>query len=119
MLFTNVEAVKAGRTSMTGDFAKDTVYVAQSLKDTIAIPDEEEGRSEAQKESVKLITDYISRYRNRPQVNQTVSYTTMQTALNSMAGHVKTFSNRPLPEQLKTRLSKELSKAESMVSDET
>ena len=100
---------------MTGDFTKDTVSVAQSLKETIAIPNDNDERSSAQKEAVVLITDYISRYRNRPQVNQTVSYTTMQTALNAMAGHIKTFSTRPFPDDLKNRLNKELSKAEEMV----
>ena len=100
---------------MTGDFSKDTISVAQSLQETISIPNDDEGRTQAQKEAVVLITDYISRYRNRPQVNETVSFTTMQTALNAMAGHIKTFSNRPIPEDLKARLSKELSKAEEIV----
>ena len=108
-------SAEAARTSMTGDFAKDTISVARSLKETIAIPNDDDKRSNIQEESVRLITDYISRYRNRPQVNQTVSYTTMQTALNAMAGHIKTFSNRPIPDELKTRLTKELSKAEEMV----
>ena len=106
---------EAARTAMSGDFAKDTVSVSQSLQETIAIPNDDEGRNEAQKEAVVLITDYISRYRNRPQVNQTVSFTTMQTALNAMAGHIKTFSSRPIPDELKARLSKELSKAEELV----
>ena len=110
-----LSSANAARTSMTGDFSKDTVSVAQSLKETIAIPNENDERSAAQQEAVALITDYISRYRNRPQVNQTVSYTTMQTALNAMAGHIKTFSSRPLPDELKNRLNKELSKAEEMV----
>ena len=108
----------AGKTVMTGDFTKDTISVAQSLQEAIDIPNDAEGRSVAQKESVVLITDYISRYRNRPQVNQTVSYTTMQTALNSMAGHIKTFSNRPIPDDLKARLTKELSKAQETVMNE-
>ena len=110
-----VTTVEAARTSMSGDFPKDTVSVARSLKATIAITDDDQSRSDAQKEAVVLITDYISRYRNRPQVNKTVSYTTMQTALNAMAGHIKTFSNRPIPDELKSRLNKELSKAEEIV----
>ena len=113
-----ISSANAARTAMTGDFTKDTVSVAQSLKETIAIPNDNDERSSAQKEAVILITDYISRYRNRPQVNQTVSYTTMQTALNAMAGHIKTFSTRPLPDELKNRLNKELSKAEEMVLSE-
>mgnify|MGYP001426396261 CR=1 FL=1 len=108
----------AARSSMSGDFAKDTVNVAKSLKETIAVPNDQNNNSDANKDAVVLITDYISRYRNRPQVNQTVSYTTMQTALNAMAGHIKTFSNRPIPEDLKERLNKELSKAEDLVTRE-
>ncbi len=101
--------------SMSGDFAKDTVSVAQSLKETIALSDDEENLSEAKDEALGLITAYISRYRNRPQVNGTSSFTTMQTALNAMAGHYKTFNDRPLPEKLKDRLNKELSRAEKIV----
>ena len=66
-------------------------------------------------EALELITQYISRYRNRPQFNGTNSFTTMQTALNAMAGHYKTFANRPLPDKLKERLNKELSRAEKIV----
>ena len=104
---------------MSGDYINDTVSVAHSLQETIAIPRDEKGREEAESEAVQLITAYISRYRNRSQVNQSLSYTTMQTALNAMAGHYKTFKNRPLPEQLKERLNKELSKAEALATKES
>ena len=109
----------ASRSSMTGDYVKDTVLVAQSLQETIALPKDDASRTDSEESAVKLITDYISRYRNRPQVNETVSFTTMQTALNAMAGHYKTFANRPLPDDLKERLNKELSQAEKMVTRET
>ena len=98
---------------MSGDYAKDTAAVVQSLQQIIEMPNDQENRSGQEDEAVILITDYISRYRNRPQVNETISFTTMQTALNSMAGHYKTF-NRPLPESLKDRLTKELAKAEGL-----
>ena len=105
----------AAKTFMSGDFVKDTIAVSQSLKETIDLPKEEEGLSEGEKEAVFLISDYISRYRNRSQVNTSMTYTTMQTALNALAGHYKTFSNRPVPEKLKERLNKELTKAEKLV----
>ena len=105
----------AEQVSMTGDFVKDTVSVAQSLKETIALEEDDEKISNSKDEALGLITAYISRYRNRPQVNSSSSFTTMQTALNSMAGHYKTFSNRPLPEKLKERLNKELTRAEKVV----
>ncbi len=108
----------AARTSMSGDYVKDTISVVHQLKEIISVDQDNEERSSEGKESIGLITDYISRYRNRPQVNGSVSFTTMQTALNAMAGHYKTFANRPLPQDLKERLNKELSKAEKIVTNE-
>ena len=107
--------VNAAKTLMTGDFAKDTIAVSSTLKETITLPKEDKGLSEAEKEAVFLISDYISRYRNRSQVNTSTTFTTMQTALNALSGHYKTFANRPVPEKLKERLNKELSKADKLV----
>ena len=112
------QSAQAAKTSMTGDFVKDTVSVAESLKETINLPKEEENRASSEEEAVFLISDYISRYRNRSQVNGTVSFTTMQTALNALAGHYKNFANRPVPEKLKERVNKELSRAEALVERE-
>ena len=106
--------VNAAKTLMTGDFTKDTIAVSTTLKETITLPKEDTGLSEEEKEAVFLISDYISRYRNRSQVNTSTTYTTMQTALNALSGHYKTFANRPVPENLKERLNKELSKAEKL-----
>ncbi len=114
-IFAFVQTADAAKSSMSGDYVQDTVLVAKSLKETIAIPNDSEERSIAKDQALALITDYISRYRNRPQVNGTTSFTTMQTALNAMAGHYKTFANRPLPEKLKDRLNKELSRVEKIV----
>ena len=113
------QAVKAEKASMTGDFANDTVTVDKTLKENIAMNDDDANFSESKDEALATITAYISRYRYRPQVNSTSSFTTMQTALNAMAGHYKTFKNRPLPEQLKERLNKELSKAETLATNES
>ena len=119
IFFQFASEVNAAKTLMTGDFAKDTISVSSTLKETITLPKEDKGLSEAEKEAVFLISDYISRYRNRSQVNTSTTFTTMQTALNSMAGHYKTFSNRPLPENLKERLNKELLDAEKLASRES
>ena len=105
----------AARTSMSGDYTKDTVSVVQSLKNVIETPKEASNKNQLREEALSLITDYISRYRNRGMVNKTQSFTTMQTALNAMAGHYKNFASRPLPDKLKERLNKELSLAEKMV----
>ena len=104
----------AARSSMSGNYTNDTVTVADKLKETIALSKDDVNKASADKEAKALITDYISRYRNRSQVNGSMSFTTMQTALNSMAGHYKTFPNRPIPEKLQDRLNKELEQAEQL-----
>ncbi len=105
----------AAKTSMTGDYTKDTISVVKTLQNAVSTPKDASDSDEIRDESLTLITDYISRYRNRGMVNKTQSFTTMQTALNAMAGHYKNFATRPLPEKLKERLNKELALAEKMV----
>ena len=105
----------AAQSNMSGDYPKDTISVVKALKEAIETPKDASNKDEVREESLSLITDYISRYRNRGLVNKTQSFTTMQTALNAMAGHYKNFASRPLPEKLKERLNKELSLAEKMV----
>jgi photosystem II Psb27 protein len=61
------------------------------------------------------MSDYMARYRPRSAVNGLSSFTTMQTALNSLAGHYANYPNRPLGEALQSRLTKELKKAETSV----
>ena len=111
--------VEASGALMSGDYITDTVSVIHDLQETIAMPSDSEGLSDSEDQAVQLITAYISRYRNRSQVNQSLSYTTMQTALNAMAGHYKTFKNRPLPDQLKNRLKEQLTKAEGLATKES
>ena len=105
----------AAQSTMSGDYSRDTISVVKALKGAIETPKDAINKDEIREESLSLITDYISRYRNRGLVNKTQSFTTMQTALNAMAGHYKNFASRPLPEKLKERLNKELSLAEKMV----
>ena len=105
----------AAKTSMTGDYTQDTISVVKSLQTAVDNPKDSPNKDEVRDEALILITDYISRYRNRGMVNKTQSFTTMQTALNAMAGHYKNFASRPLPDKLKERLTKEFSLAEKMV----
>ena len=101
--------------NLSGDYVQDTVAVAQNLMAVIDLPQDDPDHLQAETDARELINDYISRYRPQPRVNGLSSFTTMQTALNSLAGHYSTYSNRPLPEQLQERLVKELSKAEKAV----
>ena len=89
--------------------------VAQSLLTTIAIPQDDPGHAAAETEARALINNYMARYRPQSRVNGLSSFTTMQTALNSLAGHYTNYANRPLPDALRERLEKELHKAERNV----
>ena len=113
--FLTISPSYAAQSNMSGDYTKDTISVVKALKGAIDTPKDASNKDEVREDSLSLITDYISRYRNRGLVNKTQSFTTMQTALNAMAGHYKNFASRPLPEKLKERLNKELSLAEKMV----
>ena len=105
----------AATNSMTGIYTEDTLSELKTLQIAVDTPKETPNKDEVKDEALILITDYISRYRNRGMVNKTQSFTTMQTALNAMAGHYKNFATRPLPDKLKERLTKEFSLAEKMV----
>ncbi|MBM5783778.1 MAG: photosystem II protein Psb27 [Cyanobacteria bacterium K_DeepCast_35m_m1_288] len=105
----------SGGSPLTGNYVEDTVSVADTLMATIALSADDPGRSEAETSARALINDYMARYRPQPKVNGLASFTTMQTALNSLAGHYANYPNRPVPDALRDRVSKELKKAETGV----
>jgi len=99
--------------NLSGVYVDDTVTVAQSLLSTIALEQDDPARSAAETDARALISDYMALYRPRANVNGLPSFTTMQTAVNSLAGHYTNYANRPLPDALRARLEKELKKAET------
>jgi photosystem II Psb27 protein len=100
---------------LSGNYVDDTIKVAQVLEGAIALAADDPGRSEAESQVRALINDYTARYRPQDGVNGLASFTTMQTALNSLAGHYANYPNRPLPEALRSRIDKELHQAEAGV----
>ncbi len=106
-------ACSSASSGLSGNYVDDTVAVADSLLATIALQADDPGRSAAESEARSLINAYVARYRPRASVNGLASFTTMQTALNSLAGHYSAYANRPLPDALRSRLEKELRKAEA------
>ncbi|MEY2749390.1 MAG: photosystem protein Psb27 [Cyanobacteriota bacterium] len=98
---------------ISGNYVEDTVAVADSLLTTLGLAADDPGRSASETEARGLINSYMARYRPRHDVNGLASFTTMQTALNSLAGHYANYPNRPVPDSLKDRLTKELKKAET------
>ncbi|MEY4772292.1 photosystem II protein Psb27 [Vulcanococcus sp.] len=99
--------------AISGNYVEDTVSVADALLSTLGVAADDPGRSDSETQARALINSYMARYRPRHDVNGLASFTTMQTALNSLAGHYANYPNRPVPDALRDRLTKELKKAET------
>lgn len=100
--------------NLTGKYSDDTLTVLETLTTAIALPDDTdmETKKATQKEAKQQINDYISRYRKNSNYSGLKSFTTMQTAVNSLAGYYTSYGNRPLPDKLKTRLNQEFKQVE-------
>jgi len=102
-----LSSCSASASGLSGNYVDDTVAVADSLLVTIGLSADDPERPAAEVQARSLMNDYVARYRPRSAVNGLSSFTTMQTALNSLAGHYANYPNRPLPEALQARLRKE------------
>ena len=102
-------------TGLTGKFTPDTLLVVESLNQVIDLSDDAPNKVEQQALAREQINDYVSRYRRNSKFSGLRSFTTMQTALNSLAGYYSAYGNRPLPEKLKARLKQELKQAKLAV----
>ncbi|ACK69747.1 photosystem II protein Psb27 [Gloeothece citriformis PCC 7424] len=94
-------------TGLTGNYSQDTLKVINTLSAAIDLPKDAPNQSEIQSQAKDEINDYISRYRRDSKSGGLRSFTTMQTALNALAGYYTTYGSRPLPEKLKNRLKQE------------
>jgi photosystem II Psb27 protein len=100
-------------TGLTGDYRQDTMVLLQSLRTAIELPQDAPDKAEAQAEARQKINDFAARYRRDSSVSTLSSFTTMRTALNSLAGHYSSYPNRPLPQKLKNRLEQEFKQVEN------
>ena len=102
--------------SLSGDYRQDTLAVLNTLKTALNLPEDAANKSEAQAEARQQMNEFASRYRRDNAVSTLNSFTTMRTALNSLAGHYSSYPNRPVPQKLKQRLEQEFKQVEAAVS---
>jgi photosystem II Psb27 protein len=100
-------------TGLSGNYGEDTLALIDSLRTAIELPEDAPDKSSAQASARQRINDFASRYQRDASVTKLSSFTTMRTALNSLAGHYSSYPNRPVPQKLKTRLQQEFSQVES------
>jgi len=99
-------------TGLTGNYREDTLEVIGSLRSALALSADSPDKVAVRAEARKNINDFASRYQRDPSILKLGSFTTMRTALNSLAGHYSSYPNRPVPEKLKTRLEQEFQQVE-------
>ncbi len=92
---------------LSGNYREDTIAVLDNLRTAIDLPDDAANKKEVVTLARRQISDYASRYRRNSNTSGLRSFTTMQTALNAIAGYYSSYGNRPVPEKLKNRLDQE------------
>ena len=97
---------------LSGNYREDTLTTIENLSALIDLSGKEENFSEAVTEGRSLINDYAARYRRDGRVSGLRSFTTMQTALNNLAGFYGTYGVRPLTSKLNKRLKQEFKEVE-------
>ncbi|MGJ3245611.1 MAG: photosystem II protein Psb27 [Elainellaceae cyanobacterium] len=98
---------------LTGNYRQDTLTVIETLRTALNVPDESPEKPEAQQTARQSINEFASRYRRDSSITRLSSFTTMRTALNSLAGHYSSYPNRPVPDKLKSRLEQEFKRVEA------
>jgi photosystem II Psb27 protein len=96
-----------------GDYRQDTLAVVNTLKLALELPEASPDKAQAQAEARQKINEFTARYRRDSAVTGLNSFATMQTALNSLAGHYSSYPNRPVPQKLKQRLDQEFKQVEA------
>jgi photosystem II Psb27 protein len=97
---------------LSGDYRQDTLTVIENLRSALNLPEGSPEQAEAQSVARQSINDFAGLYRRDNSVQQLSSFTTMRTALNSLAGHYSSYPNRPVPEKLRNRLEVEFKRVE-------
>ncbi|APB34294.1 photosystem II protein Psb27 [Gloeomargarita lithophora Alchichica-D10] len=98
--------------SLSGNYTQDTLTLVQTLRQAVALPEDDPSKSEFQTTARQQINDFAARYRRDGGISGLLSFTTMRTALNALAGHYSSYPGRPLPEKLKNRLTEQLDQVE-------
>jgi photosystem II Psb27 protein len=98
---------------LVGNYQQDSVTLITSLRTALEGTEDSPEKAAAQLIAKQNINDFASRYRTDPSLTKRSSYTTMRTALNSLAAHYAAYPNRPVPEKLKENLTAKFKQIES------
>jgi photosystem II Psb27 protein len=102
--------------SLTGRYAEDVQLVIDTLMTAIDVTADNPDRSSINAAARLKINDFSARYRRNEKVSRLSSFTTMRTALNSLAAHYSAYPNRLVPEKMKVRLLDEFKRSKIALS---
>jgi photosystem II Psb27 protein len=105
-----------GSSSLVGDYRQDTLSVVNTLRTALDLPEDDPEKAQSQSVAREKINEFSARYQRDTSVTALNSFTTMRTALNSLAGHYSSYPNRPVPQKLKQRLQQEFKQVETSLS---
>lgn len=108
----------ASPSGLSGDYRQDTLAVIESIKGALDLPDDSPDKGAAQGEARQKLNEFSALYRRDGALNKLSSFTTMRTALNSLAGHYSSYPNRPVPQKLRDRLNTEFKQVEAALKRE-
>lgn len=108
----------SGPGALSGNYREDTLAVIDGIKAALDLPDDSPDKVPAQAEAREQINQFSARYRRNGSLLKLSSFTTMRTALNSLAGHYSSYPNRPVPAKLKNRLEQEFKQVEAALKRE-
>ncbi|PZV11363.1 MAG: photosystem II protein Psb27 [Leptolyngbya sp.] len=109
----NCSSAFASSSALTGNYRQDTLSVINSLREVLQLSPDSPEKIAFQNQTKQLINDFSSRYRRDGSLSKLPSFTTMRTALNSLAGHYSSYPNRPVPQKMKDRLEQEFKQIET------
>jgi photosystem II Psb27 protein len=90
--------------SLTGRYAEDVQLVIDTLTTAIEVTADNPDRAAINAAARLKINDFSARYRRNEKVSRLSSFTTMRTALNSLAAHYSAYPNRLVPDKMKARI---------------
>lgn len=113
VLVVGLTGCSASSTGVSGDYRQDTLALIETIRGALEVPDNSPDKASAQADARLQINNFISQYRRDNSLLKLGSFTTMRTALNSLAGHYSSYPNRPVPQKLRNRLELEFKQVES------
>ena len=112
VLVVGLTGCSTASTGVSGDYRQDTLALIETIRTALNTPANTPDSPAIQTEARTMLNNFFSRYRRDGNLAKLNSFTTMRTALNSLAGHYSSYPNRPVPEKLKKRIAQEFKQVE-------